>query len=73
MARLPDLNEILVEMGLPTLEALASENEHLRETVRVAEAVRDDARAHSQRLLDENRALRERVKDLEDNEGNERC
>lgn len=37
----------------------------LRDKVRVAEAARDDARAHSQKLLDENRELRHRMKGLE--------
>ena len=33
----------------------------LREALRVAEAIRDDARAHSQRLLDEKRELAARL------------
>lgn len=38
-------------------DASAAERDGLRGMLRVAEAVRDDARAHSQRLLDEKRAL----------------
>lgn len=51
---------------LEVLHTLMLENDALRQALRIAESVRDDARAHSQRLLDEVRYLRVQLKDLLD-------
>jgi chromosome segregation ATPase len=48
-----------LDFTLSDIDRLQAENERLCEKLRIAEAVRDDARAASQRDLDEKRAVEE--------------
>jgi len=62
-----------VERMRAEIAAIANERDELREKLRVAEAVRDDARAASQRYLDEKRGLRAQLEELQAHHTPGRC